>query len=157
MAIVSTSPQHSPVRMALPTLLFVFFISGFTALLYQVVWQRLLGLFSGSDVRSVSIVVASYLAGLGLGSLLGGWLSDRLGRRQAVQTYGFCSLAIAAFAIASRFLFYDLLFRQLLPLANSPLFLLPIVFVCLLLPTTLMGLSLPLLAKAINPHLLILP
>jgi spermidine synthase len=150
MAIVSISPQHSPARMALPTLLFVFFISGFTALLYQVVWQRLLGLFSGSDVRSVSIVVASYLAGLGLGSLLGGWLSDRLSRRHAVQTYGFCSLAIAAFAIASRFLFYDLLFRQLLPLADSLLFLLPIVFVCLLIPTTLMGLSLPLLAKAIN-------
>jgi spermidine synthase len=150
MAIVSISPQHSPARMALPTLLFVFFISGFTALLYQVVWQRLLGLFSGSDIRSVSIVVASYLAGLGLGSLFGGWLSDRLSRRQAVQTYGFCSLAIAAFAIASRFLFYDLLFRQLLPLANSLLFLLPIVFVCLLIPTTLMGLSLPLLAKAIN-------
>jgi len=38
----------------------IFFISGFTALLYQVVWQRLLGLFSGSDVRSVTIVVASY-------------------------------------------------------------------------------------------------
>jgi spermidine synthase len=134
MAIVSNSPQYSPARMALPTLLFVFFISGFTALLYQVVWQRLLGLFSGSDVRSVSIVVASYLAGLGLGSLLGGWLSDRLSRRHAVQTYGFCSLAIAAFAIASRFLFYDLLFRQLLPLADSLLFLLPIVFVCLLIP-----------------------
>jgi hypothetical protein len=41
MAIISTSPQHSPVRMTLPTLLFVFFISGFTALLYQVVWQRI--------------------------------------------------------------------------------------------------------------------
>jgi spermidine synthase len=150
MAIISASPQHFRIGMALPTLLFVFFISGFAALLYQVVWQRLLGLFSGSDVRSVSIVIASYLAGLGLGSLLGGRLSDRLGRRQAVQTFGFCSLAIAVFAIASRFLFYDVLFRQLLPLANSPLFLLPIVFVCLLIPTTLMGLSLPLLAKAIN-------
>ena len=44
----------------------IFFISGFTALFYQVVWQRLLGLFSGSDVRSVTIVVASYLLGLGL-------------------------------------------------------------------------------------------
>ncbi len=144
------STQRSPVKLALPVLLFVFFISGFTALLYQVVWQRMLGLFSGSDVRSVSIVVASYLAGLGLGSLIGGWLSDRLSRQRAVQTYGLSSLAIAAFAIFSRFLFYDLLFRQLLPLANSPLLLLPIVFLCLLVPTTLMGLSLPLLAKAFN-------
>jgi spermidine synthase len=93
--------QRSPNRIvwALPILLLVFFISGFTALLYQVVWQRMLGLFSGSDVRSVSIVVASYLAGLGLGSLIGGWLSDRLSRRWAVQTYGLCSLAIAIFAL----------------------------------------------------------
>jgi spermidine synthase len=145
------STQRSPNQTvwALPILLFIFFISGFTALLYQVVWQRMLGLFSGSDVRSVSIVVASYLAGLGLGSLIGGWLSDRLSRRRAVQTYGLCSLAIAIFAISSRWLFYDLLFRQFLPLANSPL-LLPTVFLCLLVPTTLMGLSLPLLAKAIN-------
>ncbi len=137
-------------QIALPVLLVIFFVSGFTALLYQVVWQRMLGLFSGSDVRSVSIVVASYLAGLGLGSLIGGGLSDRLTRRQAVQTFGFCSLAIAAFALCSRFLFYDLLFRQLLPLANSPLLLLLIVFICLLVPTALMGLSLPLLAKAVN-------
>jgi spermidine synthase len=144
------SSKRFSAKTALPVLLFSFFVSGFTALLYQVVWQRMLGLFSGSDVRSVSIVVASYLAGLGLGSLIGGWLSDRLSRRQAVQTFGICSLAIAAFAICSRYLFYDLLFRQLLPLASSLLLLLLIVFVCLLVPTTLMGLSLPLLAKAVN-------
>lgn len=53
-------------------LFFLFFVSGFTALLYQVVWLRMLGLFLGSDVRSITIVVTSHLLGLGLGSLLGG-------------------------------------------------------------------------------------
>jgi predicted membrane-bound spermidine synthase len=133
---------------ALFALLVVFFTSGFTALLYQVVWQRMLGLFSGSDVRSVAIVVAAYLAGLGLGSLGGGIWSDRLSHRQAVQTYGLCNLGIAAFAVLSRFLFYDLLFRQWSGLAESLTVMLLIVFVSLLVPTTLMGLSLPLLAKA---------
>ena len=56
----------------------LFFISGFNALLYQVAWQRMLGLFSGSDVRSVTIVIASYLLGLGLGNLISSRISDRL-------------------------------------------------------------------------------
>jgi predicted membrane-bound spermidine synthase len=129
-------------------LLLMFFISGFTALLYQVVWQRMLGLFSGSDVRSVTIVVASYLLGLGLGSLIGGYISDSLNNRKAVQVYGYCNLGIALFAIFSRFLFYDLLFRQLKPLAQSIPLVLLIVFISLLVPTVLMGLSLPLVAKA---------
>jgi spermidine synthase len=133
----------------LPILLAIFFISGFCALLYQVAWQRMLGLFSGSDVRSVTIIVASYLAGLGIGSLLGGILSDRLSDRQSIQIYGFCNLGIAVFAICSRFLFYDILFLKLRYLARSPVSTLLIAFISLLIPTILMGLSLPLLSKAI--------
>ncbi|HEY9626965.1 MAG TPA: fused MFS/spermidine synthase [Coleofasciculaceae cyanobacterium] len=128
----------------------LFLISGFTALLYQVVWQRMLGLFSGSDVRSLTIVVASYLLGLGLGGLTGGWLSDRLSRQSAVKAYGFCNLGIAVFAILSRFLFYNLLFRQLGTLADSMTWTMLIVFISLIIPTLLMGLSLPLLSKAIS-------
>ena len=101
----------------MPALLAMFFISGFTALLYQVVWQRMLGLFSGSDVRSVTIVIAAYLLGLGLGNWLGSLWSDRFSSRKAVQLYGFCNLGIALFAVCSRYLFYDLLFERLKPLA----------------------------------------
>ena len=133
------------------TILFsLFFISGFTALLYQVAWQRMLGLFSGSDVRSVTIVVASYLLGLGLGNLISSRNSDRFNNRSCVQIYGLCNLGIALFAVFSRFLFYDLLFLRLQDLARSPLLMLSIVLVSLLIPTTMMGLSLPLLSKAIN-------
>ncbi|MCU0493585.1 MAG: fused MFS/spermidine synthase [Chloroflexaceae bacterium] len=123
-------------------------ISGFAALLYQVVWQRLLGLFSGSDVRSVTIVVGAYLAGLGVGSLLGSAIADRLSSRRAVQLFGLCNLGIASFAFLSRFLFYDLLFLRFNTL-DSPALVLLISFASLLLPTTLMGLSLPLLSRAL--------
>jgi predicted membrane-bound spermidine synthase len=146
---LSSKRSTAKTAWALPALFAIFFVSGFTALLYQVVWQRMLGLFSGSDVRSVTIVVASYLAGLGLGSLFGGFLSDRLSSRQSVQTYGLCNLGIAAFAVFSRFLFYDLLFLKLRYLARSPVSTLLIAFISLLIPTILMGLSLPLLSKAI--------
>lgn len=130
----------------------LYFISGFTALLYQVVWQRMLGLFSGSDVRSVTIVIASYLLGLGIGSLISGIWSDRLTSRQAIQVYGLCNLAIAIFAIFSRFLFYDVLFLQLKSFAQSTSLILLVVFFSLLIPTILMGFSLPLISKAVNRH-----
>ncbi|MCU0532864.1 MAG: fused MFS/spermidine synthase [Hydrococcus sp. Prado102] len=145
------SPQSKfKISWAKPALFAIFFISGFTALLYQVVWQRMLGLFSGSDVRSVTIIVAAYLAGLGVGSLLGGIWSDRLSNRQIVRVYGFCNLGIAVFAVFSRFLFYDLLFLELRYLARSPAITLLIAFLSLLIPTILMGLSLPLLSKALG-------
>ena len=133
------------------TILFsLFFVSGFTALLYQVAWQRMLGLFSGSDVRSVTIVIASYLLGLGLGNLISSRHSDRFNNSQCVQIYGICNLGIALFAVSSRFLFYDLLFLRWQSLAQYPLLMLGIVLVSLLIPTTMMGLSLPLLSKAIS-------
>ena len=151
MSTAKTSPL--PVRQsfkAVPFLFALYFVSGFTALLYQVAWQRMLGLFSGSDVRSVTIIVASYLLGLGLGNLLGGSISDRLSNRKCVMVYGWCNLCIAAFALASRFIFYDLLFLKLQHLAQSLPVTLGIVFLSLLIPTVLMGVSLPMLSKAVN-------
>ncbi|MDX2161898.1 MAG: fused MFS/spermidine synthase [bacterium] len=126
-----------------------FFLSGFSALLYQVVWQRLLGLFTGSDVRSVTMITGAYLAGLGVGSLIGSAFADRLSSRSAVRLFALCNLLIAAFAAVSRFFYYDLLFLQGGALAEQPIIMLVVVFISLLIPTTLMGLSLPLVAKAV--------
>ena len=145
----SASATTSKIQ-ATPFLYILYFISGFTALLYQVAWQRMLGLFSGSDVRSVTIIVASYLLGLGLGNWLSGSISDRLTSRQCVMVYGCCNLGIAGFAVASRFIFYDLLFLRLQYLAQSLVITLGIVFISLLIPTVLMGISLPMLSRAIN-------
>ncbi|MBW4536891.1 MAG: fused MFS/spermidine synthase [Pleurocapsa minor HA4230-MV1] len=150
MSIARTTRTDSLKIGATPFLFALYFISGFTALLYQVAWQRMLGLFSGSDVRSVTIIVASYLLGLGLGNLLGGSVSDRLTNQKCVMVYGSCNLAIAAFALASRFIFYDLLFLRLQYLAQSLPVTLGIVFFSLLIPTVLMGISLPMLSKAVN-------
>ena len=49
-----------------------FFLSGAAALVYQVVWQRILTLHTGIGVVSVALIVAAFMAGLGLGSQLGG-------------------------------------------------------------------------------------
>ena len=64
-------------KVTLNLTLAVFFVSGFAALLYQVAWQRMLVIFSGADVYSATIIVSAYMAGLGLGSYVGGVLSSR--------------------------------------------------------------------------------
>src|SRR5712692_4730507 len=55
----------------------LFFLSGFPALLYQIVWQRALFTIYGVNVESVTVVVSAFMLGLGLGSLAGGSLSKR--------------------------------------------------------------------------------
>src|SRR5262249_46651363 len=49
-----------------------FFLSGATALVYEVVWLRVLGLVFGHTVYAVTTVLSAFMAGLGLGSLLFG-------------------------------------------------------------------------------------
>ena len=61
-----------------PIVYFLFFISGITALIYEIVWTRMLTLVFGHTVFSVSVVLAAFMAGLGLGSYLFGYAVDRL-------------------------------------------------------------------------------
>src|SRR6516225_5845089 len=53
----------------------LFFLSGFPALLYQIVWQRALFTAYGVNTESVTIIVTVFMLGLGLGSLACGRLS----------------------------------------------------------------------------------
>src|SRR5258707_13065559 len=50
----------------------VFFASGAAALIYQSGWQRILTLHAGMDLYSVTTVIAAFMAGLGLGNMVGG-------------------------------------------------------------------------------------
>lgn len=136
-------------RAALAFLFALFFLSGFSALVYQTAWHRLLGLFGGADSISAAIVVGAFLLGLGIGSLVAGLRADRLSRRMALLLFAACELGIAVFAVLSPFLFHDVVFAKLAPLSSSRLAMFAIVFACLLWPTFLMGCSLPLLSKAI--------
>jgi len=140
----STTP-----RAALAFLFALFFLSGFSALVYQTAWHRLLGLFGGADSISAAIVVGAFLLGLGIGSLIAGLRADRLSRRTALLLFAACELGIALFAVLSPWLFHEVVFAKLAPLSSSRLTMFLIVFACLLWPTFLMGCSLPLLSKAI--------
>lgn len=126
-----------------------FFLSGFAALLYQTVWQRILAFFGGADTFSVTVTVAAFMAGLGFGSLAGGSLADRLAQRARLLAFAAAELAVALFALASTFVFHDVLYHQLGALPLSGLAIGAILFAVLLWPTFFMGMSLPLLARAL--------
>jgi spermidine synthase len=125
-----------------------FFLSGAAALVYQVVWQRILTLHTGIGVVSVALIVAAFMAGLGLGSEIGGVLSARIPPRRALRLFALVELAVGLFAAASCRLYYDGLGTLAAGLYRTTAGAALAHFAAFLLPTTLMGMSLPFLVRA---------
>src|SRR5579864_1677425 len=83
----------------------LFFCSGFPALIYQIVWQRALFAIYGVNVQSVAVVVSAFMLGLGIGSLVGGRLSEKF-PEFGILIFGICELAVAGFGLVSLRLFH---------------------------------------------------
>lgn len=119
----------------------VFFLSGVSALIYQVAWQRLLFGAFGVDVESVTIVISTFMLGLGCGALAGGRLADRFPER-LVLLFALSEVGIGLFGLASPWAIpaVGAWFMQ----ASLPVIAL-VNFVLILFPTLLMGSTLPIL------------
>jgi predicted membrane-bound spermidine synthase len=126
----------------------IFGISGSAALIYQVAWQRILALHSGVGIYSVAIIVAAFMAGLGIGSYWGGVKASQLKASGALLWFAAIELAVGAFATISTWFYYDLLGSQAGWLYSSLGRVGLVHFVSLLIPTCLMGMSLPFLVQA---------
>lgn len=127
-------------------LLLLFFLSGATALAYEVAWTRHLVLVFGNTTTAMALILAAYMAGLALGSEAGGRLADR-SRRPGVL-YAVAELLIGAFALAFPWLVTLVRDAYLSFAVDGPLLLLGGAFVVLLIPTFLMGATLPFLVRA---------
>jgi len=127
---------------------FLFLCSGMPALIYQIVWQRVLFSIYGVNSQSVVVVVTAFMVGLGIGSLAGGRLSARFPRR-AVLIFGIAELGVAVFGLSSLRIFQWAAAHT--AGANLPSV---IVFslILLLFPTVLMGATLPLLVEHLVLH-----
>lgn len=125
----------------------VFAMTGVSALTLQVVWQRVLSLHAGIDLLAATTVVTAFMAGLGIGSLAGGWIADRSRARGSLLVFAIANVGIAAYAWSSLWLFYDV-YRQLASRLDSAFEVFAFHFLLLCVPTALMGLSLPLLARS---------
>jgi predicted membrane-bound spermidine synthase len=127
----------------------VFFLSGVSALVYQVAWQRILALASGVSIYSITMIVGAFMAGLGTGSHLGGLLSTRLSPKAALRGFALLEIAIGLAGALSPSVYYDLLYLRGAHLFRSPWEAGTLHFAALLVPTALMGMSLPLLVRGV--------
>ena len=131
----------------------LFFLSGLTALVYQIIWMRQLSLFFGSDVYATTITLGTFMAGLSLGSYISGLMGDSL--KQPILIYGILEIFIAFSAVlfpliifgmdeTFRIVYQNYFFDQ--PLKYH-LFRFLISIFTLLIPTIFMGATLPLLIR----------
>jgi spermidine synthase len=80
----------------------MFFVSGISGLIFQIIWVRLFGLFFGNTVYSASIITAVFMLGLGLGAFGGGYLADKINekdKRQTLKWYAIAELSIATLGV----------------------------------------------------------
>lgn len=131
----------------------LFFLSGATGLVYELLWVRLLYQSFGSTIQSVTTVVAAYMGGLGLGAWLLGRRADEHPRPSAL--YGRLEILIGLFGLVSPLVLwltqqgYIALARGLPPGSGVSVALrFGLAGLVLLIPTTLMGGTLPVLTRA---------
>lgn len=143
---------RSPRRWALLVFL-LFFLSGMTSLVYQVVWVRKFGLVFGVTTYAVSTVLAAFFAGLAVGSFLAGRLIDRT-RLHPLLVYGLMEGCVGVYALLLPLFLqgveatYPLIYTQVAgSFSLFTLYRFLVSFVLLAIPTTLMGATLPVLSK----------
>jgi spermidine synthase len=121
----------------------LFLVSGFAGLIYQVVWEKLLQLYFGVTTFSVTLIVAAYMFGLGLGALWGGHYAHKV--KSTLAAYGLLEIGIGLFGLASPFL---IIWVGNITAGSAYWVVFLLSFCLLLIPTFLMGATLPFLSQA---------
>jgi spermidine synthase len=136
----------------------LFFVSGACGLIYEVVWSRMMTLIFGRSILAVGIVLAAFMLGLALGSYMLGKYADR--QRNPLRLYAFYEIGAGVSALIA-----SILLIRISPLdvwvhstwgeypmvVNLVRFL--IAFALLIVPTVLMGATLPILSRVIVKRL----
>ena len=141
----------------MPVIALLFFASGFSALIYQVLWTRLVTSLIGGSDYSIAIIVTIFMAGLGIGSKVSGSLTSRFKNpRRALVAFGIVEIVTGLYALALPFFapatkpllvfFYRLALEQPLIYQLGALFTSALL---LSIPVLMMGATLPLLCTAV--------
>ena len=135
-----------------PVIFFCFLLSGLSSLIYEVLWVRMLILIFGSTTFAISTVLTAFMGGLALGSFVFGRLIDR--SRRPVPIYGALETGIGVYALLVPTIFSSLvpLYRQVWQSFHISFYLFSLmqfvlVTLVLIIPTTLMGATLPILSR----------
>lgn len=132
--------------------LLLFFLSGLSALIYQVIWLRSLATVFGSTVYATTTVLASFMGGLALGSFIFGRRAD--GSRHPLFLYGMLEIGIGVFALLFPLLmhvyddFYAVLHQKTaLSFYSLSLVRFLVCAIVLIIPTTMMGGTFPVISR----------
>lgn len=133
----------------------IFFLSGFSALIYQLLWFRQLGFIFGNTVFAATTVLTAFMGGLALGAHLFGKRVHRA--KSPVRWFAWLEFGIGLYALAVPWLFrlvqgfYRFVYQNI---SDSLWVLTPIWFLLailvMFLPTVLMGATLPVLAQGLT-------
>jgi spermidine synthase len=148
------APLNAYSRSSLWLVALCFVLSGATGLIYEVLWARMLGLVFGATTFAISAVLAAFMGGLALGSAWAGKLAARI--KRPLRAYGIIEIGVALYALAVPFLFrsvdyfYAFIWEQIHPgFYAFNLWRFVLSCLVLLVPTTLMGATLPVLSAAL--------
>ncbi len=145
---------RTPSQLAL-LILVCFFLSGFTGLIYEVLWTRMIVKIIGGAPFAISIILTIFMGGLGLGSYLAGRVVDRVKQpEELVRLYGYLELMVGAYGLVLPGLMA--LFRPLFAAMYNGVFEYGMIYnlltfagcaLLLILPVTFMGATLPVLSR----------
>jgi len=127
-------------------------ISGSCGLIYEILWMKMLTLVIGNTVFSITTVLTAFMGGLALGSFLAGRFIDKI--KDPLRTYGILEGGIGLYALLLPLFIAgtEPLFRVIYQTIDPSFYAFSLIrfLVCgtlLLIPTTLMGATLPVLSK----------
>ncbi len=131
----------------------LFFLSGAAGLIYQLIWVRKLVLIFGNTTYATSSILTAFMGGLALGSYLIGRYADRI--KTPLKFYGLLELGIGASAMLILFFFLpisDAIYVWLFGFIGNSSFVFNVLrfllsIIILIIPTTLMGGTLPVISK----------
>ncbi len=132
--------------------LLIFAVSGFCAMASEVIWAKLLGLIIGPTTYSFTIVLVTFITCLALGSILFGWLADRV--KSPIRLLIYTQMAAGLFALLvsqvlgnSQFFFAKLIYHFQGNFGLLNILKAGFVFGFIFLPTICLGATFPLVGK----------
>ena len=128
----------------------IFFLSGAAALIYQVSWQRLLFSGIGVDLTSTTVIISVFMLGLGIGAWFGRRIADYFPRHM-LQI--FCLFELTTIGIFGACSYFLILWAEGFLAQADMLTVAAVNFLLLLLPTFMMGSTLPLLTCFFNQYI----